>query len=301
MVKLMSKYKSIDEILENKTENPYSLDYINLNYKNIDIKVYGVLHGITGGTNRDYVKFVNKTINHEKRIKFCEKSMKVMYECLDIDVEDWYQIKTKDAFLLTFKSCINIFYFYTLIRTIIREKTNKKSNFETCKVKTLNDLSGDRKFHLLKPLERRSIAGFPNPEDYFNLNIKRRKGKDKSKIYFSDKDWNWLTYVEPYANIPMRSIHMVEYVSQYCLKNDIKDAALFVGEIHNSDIEWFVKNREILPKQIEKNAKIIEKNVYQLLINKHKYKYIYYLASLFLGALSSISIYTVIVLMLINS
>ena len=291
-------YIKLDDILSKEIDNPDNLGCINLDYKGVNINVYGVLHAITGGTNRDYVNFVLDTIEKEKRIKFCEKSMKAMYKGLDVEVDDWLQIKPKEAFLMSFKSCTKFWYFHTLMKTIIREKLNKNSKFGFNNIKIPTELSGDRKFHLLEPKERRIFAGFPIPEQYFNLNLKRRRGKSNQKIQFADKDWDWLSFVEPYANIPMRSIHMIEYVTQYCIKNNIKEAAIFIGEIHNSDIEWFVNNKERLSENINQAAKTIENEVSELLENKHRYKYFYYILSLFSGALSGMLIYAFIAVLI---
>lgn len=197
-----NKYYKIEEILK-EIDTPKYLDYINLNYKGINIKVYGVLHAITGGTNKEYLDFVNETIKNEESFKFCEKSMKVMYEGLDEEVEDWYQIKYKDAFLFSFKAFANPTYLYTLIKTTLREKINKKSIYNKTDIHIPTELSGDKRFHLLKPIDRRVFAGFPLPEQYFNLNIRRREGKEQKRINFADPDWYWLSYVEPYGNIPL--------------------------------------------------------------------------------------------------
>ena len=81
-------------------------------------------------------------------------------------------------------------------------------------------------------------------------------------------------------------------------KNNIKEAAIFIGEIHNSDIEWFVDNKESLPENINQAAKKIENEVSELLENKHRYKYFYYILSLFSGALSGMLIYAFIAVLI---
>jgi hypothetical protein len=288
----MSNYKDIKTILKG-VEAPELMDCIEVEYKGIKINVYGVLHAITGGTNKEYKDFVNKTIAQSKGCKICEKSMKSMYLGLDKEVHDWHQIKSKDAFLFSFKSFVNPLYLFTLAKTIFREKTNKTSQYGKNEINIPSELSGDKRFHLLTPIERRIFSGFPLPEQYFDLNLKRRSGKEKRKIYFSDPDWNWLTYVEPYGNIPMRSIHMIEYATEYAKRNNHKEVSLFVGEIHNSDIDWFIKNKKnkTLPNMVEEQSKIIEREVISLLDKGYKLKYLSYLFFMLLGSLSSIIVW----------
>ena len=95
----MSKYLTLNQILKENHPSPTYLDAININYKGIKVKVYGTLHAITGGTNKDYINFI------------------------------------------------------TLIKTIIKEKLSKKSNFEKSEIKIPSEISGDKKFHLLKPTD----------------------------------------------------------------------------------------------------------------------------------------------------
>jgi len=298
MDKVNTKYIGIKEILSG-VNKPLTADCIKINYKGIEVSVYGILHAITGGTNREYRDFVNNTIKSAEGVNLAEKSMKAMYKGLDVEVEDWLQIKPKDAFLFSLMSFLKPMFLITIIKTLVSEKITKFSGFGLNGVNVPNNLSGDPRFHLLSPLDRRILAGFPLPEQYFNLNLMRRSKLQKEKINFADHNWEWLTYVEPYGNIPMRSIHMIEYSVQYAIKNNINSVNLFVGEIHNSDIEWFVENKKkhTLPKEIEIVSQKIEFEVTDLLKGKNKYKYTYYLLSLMAGSLSAISVYLFVIIM----
>jgi len=265
-----------------------------LDYKGVKVFVYGVLHGVTGGTNKDYVDFVNKTIEKAVGVKFCEKSMQTMYSGLDKDVHDWRQMSCKDAFSMSFKSFINPLFYWILLRTIIKEKITKKSTFGENEIYSASNIAEDKQFHLIKPSERRLLAGFPLPEQYMKLNLLRRTGNYQRKIDFVDPDWKWLTHIEPYANIPMRSIHMIEYTVEYCLKNNIKEASLFVGEVHNSDIEWYVdcKNNNNLPEFLKEPSKDVHKEAMDVVNNNYKSKQIKYLLSLGSGSLLAMSLLT---------
>ena len=291
------KYFDIFEIVKGDKEAPTLIDAIPLHYKGIDVNVYGVLHGVTGGTNKDYVDFINKTIKEAKGTKFCEKSMKTMYKGLDKDVHDWRQMRCRDAFQMSFKSFLNPYFPYILVKTMIKEKLKKSSDFGKDNFYSACDISKDKQFHLIKPSERRILAGFPHPEDYMKLNLARRNNKVKKSIDFVDPDWKWLTFIEPYANIPMRSIHMIEYVVEYCRKHDIKEASLFIGEVHNSDIEWYVncQNNNVLPEFLKKQSILIHNQAMDVINNNYKKEFFKYLLSLGAGSLLSMSIYTLII------
>jgi hypothetical protein len=296
----MSKYFKLKERLTGKIKNPKLIDCIELEYKGVKVDVYGILHGVTGGTNQNYIDNVNKTIEAARGTKFCEKSMKSLYKGLDEDVHDWRQMNCKDAFIMSFKSFMDIRFPWILLRTMFREKFNKNSNFGKNNIFAASQISGSMAFHLLKPSERRLLAGFPLPEQYMKLNLLRREGKDNRKINFVDPDWKWLTYIEPRANIPMRSIHMIEYTVEYCIKNNINQASLFVGEIHNSDIEWYVncQNEGSLPKFLESQSEIVHSEAMDVVNDNYKWKQIKYLLSLGSGSLLSMSIYTLLAVFL---
>ena len=294
----MTKYYSINDVLVGKAEKPEKLDSLSLEYKGVSVDVYGVLHAITGGTNKDYVEFVNKSIDGAFGTKLCEKSMKLLYRGLDQDVHDWVQIKPKDAFLFSFMSLIKPSFTWTLIKTIFREKTTQSSIFGQHNIYVGNALSGDPSFHALKPSERRLLAGFPTSEQYAKLNMLRLAGKDKRKINFIDPDWHWLTYVEPYANLPMRSIHMVEYAVAYAKKHNLTKISLFIGEMHNSDIEWYVTHQinNTLPEFIVEKSIEITKEAEDLVWNGVKSKQLNYMFFLGLGALSAITLHFLVLL-----
>jgi hypothetical protein len=88
------------------------------------------------------------------------------------------------------------------------------------------------------------------------LNLLRRKGKDSRSIVFGDSNWEWLSYAERSANIPMRSIHMVEYAVAWAHRNKQSVVSLFAGEGHNTDIQWYVscQNGQTLPEEFKEEV-----------------------------------------------
>ncbi|WP_425263282.1 hypothetical protein [Vibrio owensii] len=271
------------EKLKNQKE-PELLDAITMEVDGVKVHVYGVLHGITGGSNKDYVATVNKTIDQAPGKKYCEKMMKTIYRGLDFDVNDWLAFRPIDTFKFAFESTISPRFLYYLASTIYREKTTQHSRFGQYGVHTLNDAGGSLKFHTLDPHERRILSGFPTAEEYMALNYMRRNQGLRKGLRFSDKDWVWLDYIEPNANIPYRSIHMIEYALAHAKKHGFDEISLFVGEIHNSDIEWYVSNLEELPDWLKKDRDFITKQAQAVvanekLITKKRLSYLFALTS----------------------
>lgn len=270
-------YSSWNSIQGGHVERPETLDAITVNYKDVTVHVYGVVHGITGGANQSYVRLVNKTIRLAEGPRLCEKSMKMMYDGLDQDVFDWLQIPFKDSFGFGLSLTLNPRALWLIIRTMIREKA-KSSQFGNKNVHIQGDLGGDALFHMLDPNQRRTLAGFPSPEDYLRLNLLRRKREDDRSLVFGDHNWEWLSYAEKYANIPMRSVHMIEYAVAWARREKQSVVSLFVGESHNTDIQWYVncRNNNSLPaefqEETDKAIKIAQAAVEgSILVDKIKY------------------------------
>lgn len=274
-------YISFQSILDKKLkEKPQYLDFISLEKEGIRIRVYGVLHALSGGINQEYVKTVNTTIEKEKELGvkvLSEKSMKKMYKGIDVEVEDWLQMSIKEFLVLGFKiiaphNLLNIIY------SFIKEKLTTKDSF-SLESPNIRNIGGSMVFHAIEPSERRLLAGFPTPEEYLKKNIER---KDNVLKYpgpvFPATGWSWLTLVEPFVNIPLRSIHMFEYTMEYAKRNNLKEVALFVGEIHNSDMQWYANEfdeERFTAKEIKKikESQEIAKIPFTKSLLKYRMKY----------------------------
>lgn len=227
---------------------PKQLDSISFEYKGITFNIYGVLHALTGGTNREYVQHVNNTIAQASGIKLCEKSMTKMYKGLDEELDDWIQMPMSDVFHLTFDLVKNPLNWWKISKSIIKEKITAKDRFGLNGFKKVEDIGGSMAFHMLDVEERRQLAGFLPAKEYLIHNFMRRIYKRKfNPPRFPDKDWQWLSIIEPFANIPCRSIHMIETAVDIAKRKSLKEVSLFVGEIHNTDILWYVNRHEPVP------------------------------------------------------
>lgn len=270
----------MNNIIENIDLNtlPEKLDYIPLTYKGINFYVYGILHALTGGTNQEYVRHVNHTIHESKGLKLGEKSMLKMYKGLDGEVDDWIQMPLKDVFDLTLNLVKNPFNWLKLGKTILKEKFTKSDRFGKNGVRRLDDIGGSMAFHSLDPYARRKLSGFPEPREYLIQNFARRNYKTIFQPpYFPDPDWSWLAIIEPYANIPCRSIHMIETAVEMAKANNTTEVSLFIGENHNTDIHWYVNRHIPVPPDpqypVSKYSinEWLEKNIAQVIQISNKY------------------------------
>lgn len=239
---MTTHYIDIETALRHPIRPPEHLDAVSFQYRGVQVHVYGILHGLTGGTNKAYVEMVNRTIAAAPGLKFSEKKLGSLYKGLDVDMEDWREMPLKDAFLLGLSTCATPWRLAKLIGYSTKERFTKNDPFGKNNLRRLQDIGGSPVFHALDPLVRRNLAGFPGPAMYLKENLRRRKGSGRMQPpVFPDKSWEWLSFLEPYTNIPCRSIHMVEFATEWALQTGVQEISLFVGEIHNTDIAWFVQ------------------------------------------------------------
>lgn len=237
------RYFPINEILAKHTimAPPDVADFIRVDFKGVTVDVYGVLHGITGGTNKVYRDFVNRTIASAQGPIYSEKEMKHLYTGVDVEVDDWIQLPTKDTFYITLNFLATPIHWFSLVYRIFKEIITKHDRFTSNPIGKLSDIGGSPYFHLIHPHARREIAGFPSPVQYFRINMDRRNNMLYPAINeFPDPDWKWLNNIEPFTNIPYRSVHMIEFAVAHAKLTGKSHISLIVGEIHNTDIEWYV-------------------------------------------------------------
>jgi hypothetical protein len=158
---------------------------------------------------------------------------------LDGELDDWLQVPLKDAFRLSFSLTCTPTRLIRFCIALMRETLSKRDRFGQGETSRMQDIGGSMAFHRLEPAERRLLAGFPPPQTYLSTNLARRAGINHFPApIFPDPAWSWLSHIEPYANIPCRSIHMLEFATAIAKEKNVPEVSLFVGEIHNTDMEW---------------------------------------------------------------
>lgn len=209
------------------------------NVDGIEVHAYGILHGITGGSDSNYVSMINRAIESAPGAKYCEKSMKRMYKGLEYDMADWLVFRPIDTIKFAFDSFSRPAFWYHYFKTMLAEKQSWRRRFGENNIYSMCDLPSSVAFYGLNAYERREMRGLPNPEEYLKLNINRWEKGVTRRFRFADRDWAWLEYIEPNACIPLRSIHMLEYALAHAKKHGFSVISIFCGDIHSSDMDWY--------------------------------------------------------------
>lgn len=233
-------YVPVAQLLASTTELPQRIDATVLRYRGVTCHVYGVLHGLTGGTNRQYKALVEQAIEDAPgELVFGETKFGNFYRGIQVEMDDWTEIPLRDAFRMQLKAMATPMRMFMVAAGMRRERRTAADRFGSNGVRRLQDIGGSAAFHALSPDERRRLAGFPAPYDYLVENCRRRAGAgDRSGPVFPDPDWRWLAMIEPELNIPLRSVFMLEFAVERARVLGGSEISLFVGEIHNSDMVW---------------------------------------------------------------
>lgn len=234
------QYVPVAELLAGTAEIPQRLDAATIRYRGVTCHVYGVLHGLTGGTNRQYKALVEDAIEKAPgELVFGETKFAKLYRGIQVEMDDWTEIPLRDAFRMQFKAALTPMRMFMVAAGMRRERRTMADRFGANGFRRLQDIGGSAAFHALSPDERRRIAGFPEPYIYLVENCRRRAGGgDRRGPVFPDPDWRWLAMIEPELNIPLRSVFMLEFAVERARVLGASEISLFVGEIHNSDMVW---------------------------------------------------------------
>lgn len=246
-----SAYVPVAQLLAGAAEIPQRIDATIVRYRGVTCHVYGVLHGLTGGTNRQYKALVERAIEDAPgELVFGETKFGKLYRGIQVEMDDWTEIPLRDAFRMQFKAALTPMRLFMVAAGMRRERRTAMDRFGTNGVCRLQDIGGSAAFHALSPNERRSLAGFPDPCSYLMENCRRRTGVgDRSGPVFPDPDWRWLAMIEPELNIPLRSVFMLEFAVERARVLGASEISIFVGEIHNSDMAWLADFDESLLDQ----------------------------------------------------
>lgn len=303
------KYLSADDVLSGSNILlPARLDSIDFEYKGVLVHAYGLLHGLTGATNKQYLAIINETVAEAPGLKLVEKGLSTVYKGLDGELDDWLQVPLWDAFRLSLSLTKTPWHLLRLVKTVVRELTTKSDRFSAPgnNNRKLANIGGSMAFHAISPLERRALAGFAPTPDYLQLNSLRRSGKIRQPgPVFPDPDWYWLTHIEPYANLPLRSVHMLEFAVELTKLQGLDEVSIFVGETHNTDMAWVAQHQNTLSPellseitQIQYKARVHASAVQRKAFVQQK---LYYFAALTAGLAVPVGVYVGAVVQLVKA
>lgn len=239
-------YVSPDELTDPTVQAPEYLDSIDFEFDGIEFRVRGVLHGLTGGANREYIDLVNRSIASATGFVMTEKSMKALYKGrIDKELDDWMPFRPWDAFRLGARLYFTPSLIWMLLTEGFRERLTKRDAFDASGRTDLDQLGGSPLFHRLEPYERRRLSGFPSPIRGVMRHLSLRCGlstDDADRPNVPGRHWAFLNKIEEVALIPLRSVHMLAYARGYAVSRGIKVLDIFVGETHNTDMHALATN-----------------------------------------------------------
>ena len=218
---------------------PAALDRVTLEHGGITVHAYGFLHGVVGGPNAEYRRFVQRAIDQAPGIKYGEVGLKRIFRGLDVDLDDYMPVPAKDAAAIGFYLSCHPPTLSSMVAAAVMESLRRTDPFGRRRLPGIVDLVRSSRFHILGPATRRGLTGLPPPLEYMRLNLARRRGERCPRgPRFPDPLWGWLTAVEPHANIPLRSVHMLEFAVRHAQLAGANEASLFVGMVHETDMQW---------------------------------------------------------------
>ncbi|MCK4865199.1 MAG: hypothetical protein KAT06_07190 [Gammaproteobacteria bacterium] len=316
----MAKVRISSKILQ-QSDNlpPNSLDYLEFDFKGVTFRCFGILHGITGGLNRDYREFIKQSIKAIDGVKLAEKGMKQLYRnCgIEAELEDWAVLRPIDSFVMGFQLLADPRSLWMITIDALREKFRKHDAFITNKRTNISDLGESSYFHYLDEQERREIAGFLPSQQAISNDLKSMthwysaiipKSRHKK---IDHPQWRRLLLLERVMHIPCRSIHMLHYALSYAQTHSHQQINLLIGETHNTDMQFLAENINIFKSELDsKQLNVIQKIIVKATnmgkrrtISKNiifGLKKINYLVFLLMGAASALSLYFVIYVILNN-
>ena len=270
------------------------IDRMTLHHQGVVVHVYGIL-GLTGGPDQTYIRAVNETIAAAEGLRLGQVSIAWMYKGLHGDLADWLQVPLADAFRLAFALTCSPVRLLRLLVTGLRRKTTQPDKYAHNARR--ENIGGSLALHSLSPYQRRNLAGFPDPETYLRMNLDRRAGMRYASPS-ADPDWLLLSYIEPYSNIPCRSIHMLEYGVTQARAGGFSVVSLFVGEIHNTDMAWLTATvaRPLALTHAIDDIRIVARRA---AIYPRRWRRRAYVCSLAAGALAGIAPYGLLLALLL--
>lgn len=238
------------ELLTKHLSPPDRLDYLEFEFDGVTVRCFGVLHGITGGLNRCYRRFVKQSIRSIEGTVLAEKGMKSIYRnCgIDAELEDWLVLRPIDALLMGVQLIADPRCLWMITIDALRELLRRSDPFTNDRNSTIESLGESPYFHHIDPIERRKLAGFETSERAIRRDLYRLEkwyrvvtsGKGGSGI--NNPRWRRILLLERFMHIPARSLHMLYYATAYAKTHNLQLINLVVGETHNSDMAYIANN-----------------------------------------------------------
>jgi hypothetical protein len=253
----VSPYHDLDAIMSGQVALPTQLDWLEFSYRGIEVRAYGFLHGVTGGPSADYRAMVHRAAETAPGLVLCEMGMSRPGVGLGLhgELDDFVPIAPGHAFRQGLLLGIHPLVLGPALLSALHERLRRRDPWMRGRGPSLVDLARSAMFHAFEPSARRRIMGFLPPQQYLELNLARNRGEHSRRGQrFPDIEWSWLTLFEPWADIALRSVHMLEFAAELARLQERGQVSLFVGEVHNTDMAWLAAGGSALLSHIDQDA-----------------------------------------------
>jgi hypothetical protein len=234
----MSCYLDLAAVMSGAAAPPSELDFLEFAWRGVTVRAHGFLHGVTSGANRAYRDMVRRTVAAAPGLVLGEMGLARCGVGIRRELDDWLPLGFRGAARLGL-AMSNPLVLLSIAATGARERLSVRDPFGAGRPRNLVDLCRSPSIHLLDPWQRRMLAGKPPPAEYLRVNLARRRGEGGPRgPRYPDPGWAWLTWIEPAADIPVRSVHMLEFAVETARREGATAVSLFVGETHQTDMAW---------------------------------------------------------------
>jgi len=217
--------------LEAETESwskvkPSVLDSMSVRNGKTKFRVYGVVHGWTGGGSQAYRDFVYESVVSTKNL-LCEKMLGAIYlGRRGKEIPDFTVLGILGQWRLAMGAMLMWpMFFYHAFADLLRERLRKTDP----EVDTLATIIDSVRYHNLDPELRRAIGGdLPT----------------RLQIEYEMKNWRSAKrylYLDLLLCVVPRSAYQAEFARVWAEENNLDEVALLVGDRHMTEIAHFLR------------------------------------------------------------
>jgi hypothetical protein len=204
---------------------PHKLDYLEVTKRGVRYRVYGVIHGWTGGVSAEYRELVHRSLKSEKQVVY-EKMLGRFYgEKNSVETPDFCVLRRTGQFVLGLRMMLVWPAFLLLaLREIIKEIFTKRH-------------------YAVEDNDYNNIY-------YHNIDRELRRGLDGSlptrlQIEYEMDNWRgWRGFwdMDLLLRVVPRSAYLAEFAQQWAAEKGVKEMAIVVGDRHLTEVRQFLEN-----------------------------------------------------------
>ncbi len=246
------------------SEKPAAIDCRTVETDGHIFRVYGVVHGWTGGPSAEYRQLVENSLESEENVLF-EKMLGQFYgEKEDVEIPDFWVLGRLGQIVLGLRSMLMFpLFMYYAIKDMAREIFTRKEK----PVKDIHDIIDSVCYHNVDPELRRGMDGSLPTALQIELELSHWR------------DWNRYANVDYLMAIAARSGYIAEFAKNFARDRELGELAIVVGDRHLTEVEYFLRTPLPLPEVAAAAALHAER------ISNWRYYY-HYLFARYMGMMS---------------